>query len=153
MSEHTTDIPALKFWSEEVSRYDDSTGSSTDNWAYQLRGAAIKFDTASPYVGKLVAMILPVLIEERQPATVEFVTYMNRRGDFDQLGSIHGVIIRDAEGYVLLYVYGLSLNTDPQGSEVREAIFNCFGITAHEQKQLMDAAWPTIDYSILFEVR
>jgi hypothetical protein len=155
----TTIIPALHFWSEEPSKYDYNPNpiGMTDERAQRLtellQYPTIKIDTASAYVGQVLDAFLPILISEKEPRTVEFINYSRWKNWDNENQRLRGVIIRGGHDDVLLYVYGVGLDDNLLGSEVREVIFKHFGITPREQQQLLATAWGKLDYSVVFEVR
>lgn len=130
----------------------DEINADDIHYARMLLYPQIKTDVGSPYIAKVLDAMLPVLIAEKQPQTLEFVSLHSwHRSESSGARILRGVIVRNETGDVLLYSYGIGLD-DSMSTECYQAFCGAFNITEEESKQLSQEAWPKLDYSVILHL-
>lgn len=148
-------VREVRFTSEDPARYDyvkesdvNSVRRRKENPNESLKYAEVRINMFSDYSAELVKLILPTLVKERQPRTLEFINYRDWQKSATEKALLRGVMLRGKGGDLLLFVYGVGLIDSGRGS-LPEYIFDTLGISKEDQKGIEDAAWPKLDYSVV----
>jgi hypothetical protein len=154
MSEPTTVASGLSYWSEEPSKYDHIEHPTNGYEREQarlierLKHPDLKINSATDVTVRILKGILPTIIAEWSPTTIEFVNYNGWQYSPDEKRMLRGVIIRNGEGSVLLYAYGIGLS-DTMSEMHRMAIFDAFNIPKDDRKRIIDCVWTKLDYAVV----
>lgn len=148
----------IRFSREDPSRYDYVEGLHTraafeqyESLGFHLSTADIKISQASEYSAKIVRNLLPIIVAEQEVKTVEFISYNRWKKSPDEIRTLRGVILRNEDGTVLLYVYGVSLGGSEPGN-LDWFILETLGVSNDKQKEIYNETWPHINYSVVIEL-
>ena len=148
----------VRFSREDPSKYDfveDSHISKAyrqrETLVLRLSTADVKINQASDYSAEIVQAILPVILAKRAVKTVEFISYNRWRKTADEVATLRGVILRDKDARVLLNVYGVGLGGSEPGN-IGSFILDSLGVSDDKQKEIYNATWPLIGYSVVIEL-
>ena len=154
MSEPITLTTGLSFWSDEPSKYDHIEYPTNEldleqvHLLERLKHPDLKIAAMNDATATMLKGILPLIVAEWSPATLEFVDYANWLYAPNERRRLRGVIIRNDEGSVLLYAYGIGL-TDAFSEEHRALIFDAFGIPNGDRQRIKNTVWSKLDYAVV----
>lgn len=122
-----------------------------------LDRAELRIGSKSPQNNRVLQTLLPLLILEREPVSLEFVVSPTWKYTNDEVRRLHGVIIRgksnpetNQAGTVLLYAYGIGI--DSNSAESLAIIYDAFKISSDDREAIFNATWPYIRYSMVIDL-